>query len=123
MRFMKLAASCASLALFLSVPVLAKSTHEDKGSFDLTQQARIGSTVLQPGHYEAEWVGPNGWVQVSILRHKKIVATTKAQVKELPKPAPYNAVTVRNARNHTQRVEEIDFSNRKDALVLTGALS
>ena len=114
---------CAALALFLSVPVFAKTNHSDAGSFDLAQRARVGSTVLAPGHYKAEWVGPNGNVQVSIVEHGKVVATSKGQLKELSKPSPYNAVTLKNTNNHSQRVEEIDFSNRRDALILRGALS
>jgi hypothetical protein len=123
MRLTKWLASCAAVALFFSIPVFAKESHTDAGSFDLTQKAKVGSTVLQPGHYKAEWVGPNGDVQVSIVQHGKVVATAKGQVKELQKPSPYSAVTVKNGKNNTQRVQEIDFSNRRDALVLTNALS
>jgi hypothetical protein len=123
MQSTKLLAASAAFALLFSIPVFAKASHNDAGSFDLTQRARVGSTMLPPGHYKAEWVGPNQDVNVSIVRRGKVVATTKGQVKELPKPAPYNAVTVKNTTNHTQRVEEIDFNNRRDALVLSGALS
>lgn len=120
---MRLLALCAALALFLSVPVFAKANHKDAGSFNLTQRARVGSTVLAPGHYKAEWIGPNGDVQVSIVQNGKVVATTRGQVKELPEPSPYNAVTVKNADDHSRRIEEIDFNNRRDALVLSNALS
>jgi hypothetical protein len=107
------------VALALSLPALAKDTNS--GSFDLTQPVQVGSTVLQPGHYKAEWTGPNTALQISILRNGKTVATTQGTLKELPSKAPYDAVTVRNVDDHTTRVDEIDFNHRTEALVLAGS--
>ncbi len=107
------------VALALSLPAFAKDTNA--GSFDLTQTVHVGSAVLQPGHYKAEWTGPNTALQISILRHGKTVATTQGTLKELPSKAPYDSVTVRNLNNHTARVDEIDFNHRTEALVLAGS--
>ena len=107
------------VALALSLPALAKDTNS--GSFDLTQPVQVGSTVLQPGHYKAEWTGPNTALQISILRNGKTVATAQGTLKELPSKAPYDAVTVRNVDDHTTRVDEIDFNHRTEALVLAGS--
>lgn len=112
-----LALVCA-FALIFSAAAFART--KDAGSFDLAQPARLGSIQLQPGHYKAEWNGTNGIVNVAIVQNGKTVATTKAELKPLAKPAPYSAVTVRAVPNRGNRVEEIQFNNRKDALILSG---
>src|SRR5579863_375016 len=99
MKFINYVASLAILAMIFSLGAFAKD------SFDLAQTARIGSTVLQPGHYKAEWTGPNTALQISILRNGKTVATTQGTLKELPSKAQYDAVTVRNLDDHTTRVD------------------
>jgi hypothetical protein len=118
MRFIKYFASIAAIALVLSLGAFAKD--HDSGQFDLPQAARIGSTTLQPGHYKAEWTGPNNALQVSIIQNGKTVATTQGQLKELPSKAPADAVTLRTVDNNAQQVEEIDFNNHTQALDLSG---
>ena len=107
------------VALALSLPAFAKDANS--GSFDLAQTAQVGSTVLHPGHYKAEWTGPNTALQISILRNGKTVATAQGTLKQLPAKAPYDSVTVRNVNDHTTRVDEIDFNNRTEALKLAGS--
>lgn len=114
----------AGLFLVLSVFTLAVSVgafakDKDEGSFDLEQTASVGSVQLQPGHYKAEWSGTSGTVNVAIMEKGKTVATTTAELKELAKPSAYSAVTVRSTGNHENRIDEIQFNNRKEALVLS----
>ena len=71
-------------ALVFSLGAFAKDKDKDSGSFDLTQTARVGSTLLQPGHYKAEWTGPKDALQISVLDHGKTVATATGNLKELP---------------------------------------
>jgi hypothetical protein len=119
MQSIRFFAVFSAVALALSLPAFAKDANS--GSFDLTQAVQVGSTVLQPGHYKAEWTGPNTALQISILRNGKTVATTQGTLKELPSKAQYDAVTVRNLDDHTTRVDEIDFNHRTEALVLAGS--
>jgi len=119
MRFINYVASLVVFALIFTLGAFAKD--KDSGSFDLAQSAKIGSTVLQPGHYKAEWTGPNDALQISVLEHGKTVATAKGNLKELPSKASYDAVTIRTHRNNTQQVDEIEFNNRSEALVLAGS--
>ena len=107
------------VALALSLPAFAKDANS--GSFDLGQTAQVGSTVLHPGHYKAEWTGPNTALQISILRDGKTVATTQGTLKQLTSKAPYSSVTVHNQGDHTTRVDEIDFNHRAEALMLAGS--
>jgi hypothetical protein len=111
---------CA-FALTLSTLALAKAKNE--GSFDLAQAASFGSVQLPPGHYKAEWTGTNGLVDVSLIYEGKTILTTKAELKELARPAANNAVTLRTTSGHNERIEEIQFNNRKEALFLSARAS
>ncbi|HLV88132.1 MAG TPA: hypothetical protein VKV39_14195 [Candidatus Sulfotelmatobacter sp.] len=120
MRWLQFMALSSLLAIGLCLSAAAKDNHSDSGKFDLAQAAHVGSTTLQPGQYKVEWVGPNGDVHVSILQHGKIVATTEGQVVQHDQAAPYNSVTVKPQSDNSDRLVEIDFGKRKDALVLSG---
>jgi len=115
MKTAKYLGSFLAVTLILCAGAFAKDVNS--GKFDLTQEARIGSAVLQPGHYKAEWTGPNNSLTVSILEHGKVVATAKGTIKELPSKVPYNSVTINRS---SQRIDEIDFDNRSEALVFSG---
>jgi hypothetical protein len=102
----------------LSVGAFAKDSNS--GKFDLEQPAKIGSTVLQPGQYTAEWTGSKDAVKINILQHGKTVATAEGSVKELPTKSPYSSVSMRSQADNTKRVDEIDFNNRSEALIING---
>jgi hypothetical protein len=117
MRSVQYLATLAAFALVFSLSAFAKETNS--GSFDIAQNAKIGRTLLKPGHYKAEWTGPSNALNVKIIEHGKTVATTKGQLKELPTKSPYDAVEFRSDKS--QRVDEIDFNNRTEALVFAGS--
>jgi len=119
MTTVKYIASIAALTLVFSLGAFAGSSNS--GKFDLLQPARVGTTVLQPGHYTAEWNGPNDSLQVTILNHGKTVATAHGHLKEMPNKSPYNAVSVNTRHENPPQVDEIDFDNRSESLMLAGA--
>lgn len=110
--------SCAILGLVLSASAFAKDNHS--GRFTLSDTVKVGNTELQPGDYKAEWSGPADNLQISIIQHGQTVATTQGKLKSLDRPAPYAAVTERTLADQTKRVDEIDFGNSKEALVVGG---
>ncbi len=118
MRTSKYLGLLAALALILSVGAFAKDSNS--GKFDLQQPAKVGATVLQPGQYTAEWTGSNEAVKINILQHGKTVATAEGAVKELPTKSPYSSVSMKTQPDNTSRVDEIDFNNRSEALVIHG---
>jgi hypothetical protein len=118
MQSLKYLGSLVSIALFLSLGAFAKNANS--GSFDLAESAKVGGTLLQPGHYKAEWTGPESAVKVSILHDGKTVATTEGTIKELPSKAEDSSVTIKTLPDNSTRVDEIDFNNRTEALVLSG---
>jgi len=119
MRPLKYLASFTAVALMLCAAAFSKDIKS--GSFDLAEPAHVGSTVLQPGHYKAEWTGTQSAVKVSILQNGRTVATAQATLKQLPAKASANAVSLETLQNNSKRVDEIDFNNRSEALVLSGA--
>ncbi len=110
----------AAFALILSAGAFAKDSNS--GKFDLDQPAKVGSTVLQPGQYTAEWTGSNNAVKINIVQHGKTVATAEGTVKELSSKSPYSAVSMKPQSDHTKRVDEIDFNNRSEALIIHGGM-
>ncbi len=111
-------ASFAMLTLVLSVSAFAKDSHSRK--FTLPDTVRVGSAQLTPGNYEAEWNGPANNVKVDILQNHKIVATTEGKIQTMQRPAPYDSVTTKTLKDNTKRLDEIEFGNHTDALVLGG---
>lgn len=106
----------AGIAMLLPLSALAKDSNE--GKFSISEPVQVGSTQLKPGDYKVQWDGSGDAVQVKILQGKKTVATTSGKLVNREQAAPYNSVVLKNA-NSGKAINEIDFSNRKEALVLT----
>jgi len=95
------------------------AANKNEGNFTLTDTLRVGSTELRPGDYKAEWKEEaGGAVKVDILEHGQTVATAEGKLKDLQERAPYSAVVTKPLGNNARTIEEIDFSNQKQALVL-----
>jgi hypothetical protein len=111
--------SCLAITAFaLSLTAFAKDSHS--GNFTLDDTVQVGSAQLPPGSYKAEWSGPANDVKIDILQHGKTVATTEGKIKDLQKPSPYNAVTLKPTADNEKTLGEIDFDHRSEALVLAG---
>ncbi len=118
MRSIKYLTLSLAAVLALSLGAFAKDSNSAK--FDLAERATVGSTVLQPGHYKAEWTGPKDALQVSIEKDGKTVATVPGKFKELPQAASYDSIVLKTLDNNSKQVDEIDFNHRSEALVLGG---
>jgi|SRR5882762_1955600 len=118
MKFARYFASFGILTVVLSIGAFAKDNHS--GNFTLSETVRVGSAQLEPGRYKAEWTGSANDVKVEILQNGKTVATTAGTLKDLGQPSPYDAVTTKTLQDNTKALDEIDFNNRSEALVLAG---
>ncbi len=118
MRTAKYLLLLAGIALLLPLSASAKNNNE--GKFTISESVQVGSTQLKPGDYKVEWNGTGDAVQVTILQGKKTVATTSGKVVNHDQASPYNAVILKDATGG-KAINEIDFGNRKEALVLTEA--
>ena len=107
--------SISACALLLSA--LAFATDKNQGNMDLSEKALVGSTQLQPGHYKLEWQpGQGNSAKVEILRHGKTIATAEAKLKDLPRPAPYDAIVTKKTDQNQERIEEVQFNKQDKAL-------
>jgi hypothetical protein len=118
MQSIKHSLSLVAAALLLCAFAWAKDVNS--GSFELPERAHVGSTILPPGHYKVEWTGSETGLKLSITQRGKTIATADATLKQLPTKSASNAVTLENTQDQTKRLNEIDFSNRAEALVLSG---
>jgi len=107
-------------AIVMLVPLSAWAREKNEGTLQLFDVVEIGSTQLQPGTYKVEWNGNGPEVQVNVLQGKKTVATTSAKLQTSDRPAPQDAVTVAS-NGQEKQVTEIDFGNRKEALLLNSS--
>jgi hypothetical protein len=108
----------AAILMLWATAAFARSNNS--GSFDLAESAHIGSTLLTPGHYKAEWTGPNDALQISVLKNGQTVATAQGTMKQLPEKATNSEVTVKTGPDNRKQVEEIQFDNHAEALMLSG---
>jgi hypothetical protein len=117
---MKTLAHLTALAMLtLALSTLTFAVSKNQGNFTLPGTTRVGSTDLRAGQYKAEWKEETGGaVKVDILQHGKTVATAEGKLKDLPEPSPYDAVITKQLSDNAKTIDEIDFSNRKQALVL-----
>jgi len=118
MKSVKYFASFAIVTLFLSAGAFAKDSHS--GNFTVSETVRVGSAELAPGRYKAQWTGTANDVKIDILQNGKTVATAQGAIKNLDQRSPYDAVTTKTLQDNTKTVDEIDFNNRSEALVLQG---
>lgn len=118
MKFMQYFASFSLVALVLSFSAFAKDAHS--GNFTLSDTVQVGSTRLAPGNYKAEWNGPADNVKIEIVQNGKTVATAQGKIQSLPKRSPYDAVLTKTLDNNTQTLDQIEFGNRTESLVLGG---
>jgi hypothetical protein len=116
MKSVRYATFCAIVAFALSYSAFARNNHS--GKFTLADTVQVGSTQLTPGNYKAEWNGPANNVKIDIIQNGKTVATAEGKLQDLPKPAPYNAVLTKTLDNNSKALDEIEFGDRTEALVL-----
>ena len=116
MKFGKYALLLAGTALLLSLSAFAKDSNQ--GKFTISQPAQVGSTQLKPGDYKVEWQGSGDAVQVKILRNNKEVATTSGKIVAHEQAAQNDAVLLKDNGNGGRTIDEFQFRNRKETLVL-----
>jgi hypothetical protein len=109
----------ATLSLLtVALATVTFAANKNEGNFTLADTVRVGSTELSAGDYKAQWQAESGsTVKVEFLQNGKTVATAEGKLKDLQQASPYTAVTTKSASNNVQQIDEIDFNNRKQALV------
>jgi hypothetical protein len=116
MKFAKYLALVATLVLLAPLGALAANKNEH--NVNIPEVVQVGSTQLQPGDYKVEWQGTGPAVHVKFLKDGKSVATTQGKIVESAKASPYDDVITRTTKNHQKRIEEIDFGNKRESLMI-----
>jgi hypothetical protein len=120
MQYVKYLVAVVAVCLVASVSSFAKS--KNSGPLNIADNhVQIGSTPLAPGAYKVEWTGQPNNLRVNVLKGKKIVASTQGKIVDMAKASPDDAVVIKTLKNKTRTVAEVDFNNRKEALVITPA--
>ncbi len=103
---------------FLLIPAAAFAKDKPEHNVRLYEPVLVGSSTLQPGHYKVEWQGTGQAVPIKFLRDGKIVLSTTGQVVDKSKPPQTDEITTEKT-NNKERLQEIDFGHRKEALLFT----
>jgi hypothetical protein len=109
-----------ALVLLLLIPA-AFAKDKPEHNLKLDQTVQVGSAQLQPGKYTVEWQGTGHAVPIKFLQDGKTVLSTTGQVVERDKPAQADEIMMRKTNTNQERLEELDFGHRKEALLFAPA--
>ena len=113
---MKFANLYKSLLLGLTLLLTVGAFAASKGSMQILDSVTVSGKTLPPGEYSLQWDGSGQNVQLSILKGKKVVATTPAHVLDLSQSAQANEALVKNSSDGNRSLSEIRFEGKKYAL-------
>ncbi len=105
----------ALIVLSAIILVSRAAAAAETGTLVIRDNVVVNGTQLSAGEYKVKWEG-NGAVDVTILRDKKAVATTKATVKELKEASRGDSV-IYKVDNNTRSIAEVQFGGKKAVLV------
>jgi hypothetical protein len=114
--------SCANYlglaaALLLLLPAGAFAKEKSEHNLRLDEAVEVGSAQLRPGNYKVEWKGTGPAVSIDFLENGRTLLSTTGRVVEKDKPAEADEVMTRKTTTNQQRLEELDFGNRKEILL------
>jgi hypothetical protein len=110
----------AALTLF-SLSAFASNRNRNEGKMTVGTPVEVGSTQLAPGNYKVEWSGTGDQVKVNIMDRDKTVVTVPAKLVTHAQPSSSDALVTTTPKTNgktEQRLVEIDFNHRAQALVL-----
>jgi hypothetical protein len=99
---------------------MAFASSKDQAKIHIVDPVQVGSSHLQPGSYEVQWSGNGPAVQVNFLQHHQVLASTQGKIIDHRTKSPYNDVVIEPVAGNSQQktIQEIDFNNRKEALLI-----
>lgn len=107
----------AKSSVFASILLLATSLFAaNKGALEVTDAVVVNGTTLPAGEYSLTWDGTGPNVQLSILKGRKVVATTPARVVDKPNPQGRDAALLKVNPDGTKSLTEVRFSGKKYSL-------
>ena len=109
------AAMIMALALLSASALFAA---RNSSVFTLSQAVEIGTTQLKPGEYRVEWEESGSTLQVKIVQGGKTLAATTGKFVEHKERSPYNDVILKPGAGQAKTIDQFDFSNSNQSLVL-----
>lgn len=106
--------------LLVGMVSLSGWAKSNKSSIDLPHAVMVNGTQIPAGVYDVKWEGDNNNLQVSVLKGKKVLATSPAKLVEQDKKQDTTAILVNHAGGEPGTLSEIRFGGKKSSLVLGG---
>ena len=106
------------LLLGLALVLATSAFASNKGSIQVQEPFTVSGQQLPAGDYQVKWEGTGSNVEVSILKGKKVVATSPAYMVDLNQSSSYDSAVVRKNDDGTRSLAEIRISGKKYALAL-----
>lgn len=114
MKYVRAAVITALALLSASVVFAARNS----STFTLSEPVQVGTSQLKPGEYKVEWEGSGSALQVKILQAGKTVATATGKMVDHKDRSPYNDVILKPGTGPAKTIDQFDFSNSNQSLVL-----
>lgn len=92
---------------FVTLPVWA--AHTDSMVWEPTQAITIGTTQVQPGHYELR--AEEGQSNLQVIKDGKVIASVPCNWMQLPNKAEYSEV-----QSNGNQVTQVEFGGRTEAI-------
>ena len=107
-----------SLLLGLALALATSALASNKGYIQVQEPVTVSGQQLPAGEYQIRWEGSGPNVELSILKGKKVVATSPARLVDLSQSSSYDSAVVRKNDDGSRSLSEIRFSGKKYALAL-----
>jgi hypothetical protein len=113
--------SLPTFALFsiatLLLPGAAIARVKNERNVQLPDPVQVAGKHLDAGSYKLEWKQSGPGIEVTFLKNNKAVATSPATLKTNDPQVVQDSVMTHQSAKNKRVLDEIDFSNDKEALV------
>lgn len=117
---MNFAKYCVLLSVAALVfPGVAMARAGNEHTVTISDSVMVGGAHLTPGNYKMGWSQQGPQIQVTFLRHGKIVATAPATLRTNDKQVTEDDVVTRKTASNVRVLEKIDLSHQKEAIVFS----
>jgi hypothetical protein len=100
----------AIVALILMTPAALLAASKSSESVTFSEAVTVNGTQIPPGDYRVEWQGTGTSVDASILRGRKVVASSPATLVK-GKNQFSGAFEARDGENNSHILDAIDYAN------------
>ncbi len=115
---MKVATMYKSLLVGAALLLATSALAANEGSLEVRENVSVAGKQLPAGNYLLKWKGKGPNLEVNILQGNKLVATVPARVLDLHRAPERNAAVIRTGGDGAMSLAEIQFADKKYALVI-----